>query len=50
MFYNASVNPYISDMKMCGDCKDFLSVFEFSYKVRERGLLQSYCMRVLRRD
>jgi len=24
-------------------CKDFLSVLEFSYKVRERGLLQSYC-------
>jgi hypothetical protein len=29
--------------KWCGDCKVFLTVFEFSFKVRERGLLQSYC-------
>ena len=39
----------VSTTKRCGDCKAFRSVLEFSYKVRERGLLQSYCKGCQRR-
>jgi hypothetical protein len=33
----------VSECKWCGDCGAFRSVLEFSYKIRDRGVFQSYC-------
>jgi hypothetical protein len=38
-----------SQGRWCGDCRAFRSIFEFSYKYRERGVFQSYCKVCARR-